>query len=464
LIAPAALDLAIEKTGGVLRDLLWAIRGAAQVARYQKVGQISVEAMRHSLDQLKTHYSQSVYSNIEGVSTADLYAKMKAIAEAPLGKAPVDDALQLLLYMQAVIEYNNRGWYDLHPLIARHCKKWGISMTWPGDQERQWELLLAELQDSERGLFTVLYDRPFTREALLRRLQTEFDRRGWRLVKITLAEDHLAPRLALALRELPAKAAVVRMEGVYLPRFRALNLEREALHALPTNILFVLSQEAHSGFLASAHDLVTWIAPPYTFALPETGVPDLPAPAAGTRQELTDRVQYLREQVQAALEDDRIEAAFSLLPTLADLYLAADMYDAAHQVYRALTLHYEQAADGRQAALFAQRRDVAQGWRILADLDAGRSLVSKDRAAVKRLLDDKLLVIRGDGNGLVAADEMGHEKPLSTQTLAILQALSERAATTLARPDIAWDSVFNFGAIKKQVPEPARSETGQSRK
>jgi hypothetical protein len=306
-------------------------------------------------------------------------------------------------------------------------------MAWPSDQERQWGLLLAELQDSDRSFLMVLYDRPFTREALLRRLQAEFDRRGWLLVKITLAEDRLAPRVAAVLRELPTKAAVVRMEGVYQPRFRALNLEREALHALPTNILFVISQEAHSGFLASAHDLVTWIAPPYSFALPETGVPDLPSPVAGVRPELADRIQYLREQVQAALEEDRLEAAFSLLPALADLYLAADMYDAAHQVYRALTLHYEQAADGRQAALFTQRRDVAHGWRILADLSAGRSLLPRDRAVMKGLLDDKLLVIRSDGHGFVAADEMGHEKPLSAQVLAILQALSERAATTTMR-------------------------------
>jgi hypothetical protein len=125
LIAPAALDLAIEKTGGVLRDFLWAIQRAAQVARYENADRISVEAMRYSLDQLKTNYSQSIYSSIEGVSTADLYAKMKAIAEAPMGKTPVDDALQLLLYSQAVIEYNGRGWYDLHPLMREALQEMG---------------------------------------------------------------------------------------------------------------------------------------------------------------------------------------------------------------------------------------------------------------------------------------------------------------------------------------------------
>ena len=125
LIESAALELAIEKTGGVLRDLLWAIQRAAQVARYEQADRISVTAMRYSLEQLKTRYSQSVYSRLEGVTTSDLYAKMKEIAEAPLGKAPVDDALQLLLYMQAVIEYNNRGWYDLHPLMREALQEMG---------------------------------------------------------------------------------------------------------------------------------------------------------------------------------------------------------------------------------------------------------------------------------------------------------------------------------------------------
>jgi len=73
-------------------------------------------------------------------------------------------------------------------------------MAWPSEQERQWGLFLAELRDSEHGLFTVLYDRPFTRDAILRRLQTEFDRREWRLVKTALPEGRLASHLAGVLR------------------------------------------------------------------------------------------------------------------------------------------------------------------------------------------------------------------------------------------------------------------------
>ncbi|MDQ1301444.1 MAG: hypothetical protein QG637_1365, partial [Chloroflexota bacterium] len=125
LISSEALNLAIEKTGGVLRDLLWAIQLASQVARYENVEQISAVAMRHSLDQLKKRYSQSVYSNTGRVDTAALYAKMTEIAQAPLGKAPMDEALQLLLYTQAVIEYNATGWYDLHPLMREALQEMG---------------------------------------------------------------------------------------------------------------------------------------------------------------------------------------------------------------------------------------------------------------------------------------------------------------------------------------------------
>ncbi len=123
LIEPQALDMAIEKTGGVLRDLLWAIQRASRTARHATVGRISVEAMRHSLDQLKNRYSQSVHGE-EEVSTEELYVKMEQIARAP-GRAPMDNALQLLLYARAVIEYNGQGWYDLHPLMREALQEMG---------------------------------------------------------------------------------------------------------------------------------------------------------------------------------------------------------------------------------------------------------------------------------------------------------------------------------------------------
>ncbi len=124
LIEPKALDMAIEKTGGVLRDLLWVLQRASRSARHIDADVISVEVMRHSLDQLKNRYSQSVYGG-EKVSTEALYTKMEQIARSPTRQTPMDDALQLLLYTQAVIEYNGRGWYDLHPLMHETLREMG---------------------------------------------------------------------------------------------------------------------------------------------------------------------------------------------------------------------------------------------------------------------------------------------------------------------------------------------------
>jgi hypothetical protein len=124
LVEPDALDMAIEKTGGVLRDLLWVIRQATLVAELGGEERISRRAMRHSLDELKKRYFQSVRGKGE-VETIALYERMKAIAKAPLGRMPVDETMQLLLYTRAVIEYNNIGWYDLHPLMRETLREMG---------------------------------------------------------------------------------------------------------------------------------------------------------------------------------------------------------------------------------------------------------------------------------------------------------------------------------------------------
>lgn len=125
LIDEEALDLAIEKTGGILRDLLRVIQHASEYARFAKDEKITVEAVRSSLDRLKTTYSTSVYGR-DGISTDDLYTKLREVKKAPNGRVPVDERLQLLLYTQAVIQYNGRGWYDLHPLMWEILQEMGM--------------------------------------------------------------------------------------------------------------------------------------------------------------------------------------------------------------------------------------------------------------------------------------------------------------------------------------------------
>jgi hypothetical protein len=124
LIDSDALNDAITKTGGILRDLLRVIQNASQIARYADERQITVGAVRSSLNRLKTFYSNSVYGRGD-VSTEDLYKKMVDVFHARHGRVPLDERLRLLLYAQAVIEYNGHGWYKLHPLMEEVLKEMG---------------------------------------------------------------------------------------------------------------------------------------------------------------------------------------------------------------------------------------------------------------------------------------------------------------------------------------------------
>lgn len=300
---------------------------------------------------------------------------------------------------------------------------------WPADQEKQWQIMVAELADAERGLYLATYDRPWTREALWRRLQAEATQRQWGARRISLGAERLASQVVAALAEIPLRLVAVRLDTVQQARWRALNLEREALHDLSVNVLFMIAQETYASFLNSAHDLITWIAPPYSFVLPEFGIPDLPPLSTHARSSLGDRIDYYRDQVRQMVERSQREEAFRLLPPLADLYMQSEMYGVAQQMYQALAVYYDQAADERQARLFIRRRDVAEGWRILADWNMSRVLSHADRAILQRLLDQRDFSVSKTENSYVISDDAGHARPVAVQFLAVLGALSEPVIT-----------------------------------
>jgi len=308
-------------------------------------------------------------------------------------------------------------------------------MSWPAELEKQWRLLLKNLETSSHGFFLIEYDRLFTRDALLHRLQTEFESRQWQFEEIALSDDHLPTRLAADLCELPCKAIVVRLDGATADHFGALNLARKALYDLPTNILFLTSQETHTRFLTSAHDLATWVHIPYSFALPETDIPKLPSLLPNIPNTLAERIRYYEDQIRRAVEQSDRQKAFRLLSPLADLYLDAAMYNTAYQIYQALATYYEQMTDERQAFLFSRRRDTAQSWGVLADLHDGNLLLPEDRIGLKKLLDDKILSVQKTSSGFAVVDEMGHSMsfPLPSPALAVLGALSDDVATEVVR-------------------------------
>jgi len=315
-------------------------------------------------------------------------------------------------------------------------------MPWSIEQEKDWQLLFADLAEASHGFFLIEYDRSLTREAILRRMQAEFDRRGWSLAKLPLAGGRFGARMENIVKESPAKATLVRLDRATPPQLQALNLARERLYALPTVLLFLTSKEAHTALLTSARDLVTWIAPPFQFALPEMDVPNLPPPVEQVSPDTATQIEYYREQVLLAMEADDRPKAFNHLPALADLYLGATMYEAAYQLYQTLERYHEALADERQVKLFARRADTAQGWRILTELESGR-LAANDRIFLERVLNTGLFSVQKSTGGDIIVDEMGYNRPLPARLLVTLQVLSEDV--TLGK----WDTLKLFQILSK---------------
>lgn len=147
-------------------------------------------------------------------------------------------------------------------------------MNWPPDLELRWQVFLTGIEHAIRGFYLLTYDSLATRAALLQRLQKDFARKGWRLSESILSPLQVMQTTAQAEKLNGYKAVVVDLDQTHYQDLRRLNLNREALYALPANIIFLASQETHARLLMDAHDLASWFTLPYRFTIgPETGKP-----------------------------------------------------------------------------------------------------------------------------------------------------------------------------------------------
>ncbi|MDY6852383.1 MAG: hypothetical protein SV487_09975, partial [Thermodesulfobacteriota bacterium] len=133
LIETDALDLAIKKTGGVLRHLFDAL-GFASMTADQPSGQeggrkekkIDKQAVRYGLNRVKNTLIQQISTTglpeeYRDIRTKDLYDCLKELAGKPQ-HLDSDLVTQVLLKSQAVLEYNGECWHGVHPLVAEHIK------------------------------------------------------------------------------------------------------------------------------------------------------------------------------------------------------------------------------------------------------------------------------------------------------------------------------------------------------
>lgn len=127
-LEPAAVKLAIEKTGGVLRHLFDALTTATMTAEYTKAADsdglpITEAHVRYGLDDLKkgllNRISAAFLSEEFGdITTDQLFERLYDFRDAK--RAESDPINLVLLQAHALIEYNGEGWHRVHPLVDEY--------------------------------------------------------------------------------------------------------------------------------------------------------------------------------------------------------------------------------------------------------------------------------------------------------------------------------------------------------
>jgi hypothetical protein len=129
LATPEAVDLAIDKTGGVLRHLFRTLEVAAdsavqQIEKGREETRLSKPDVRYGLNRLKTDLLRNLSvlnlpKDFEGIEASDLYDRLLEIHRRHRAAPVVSDKVNLLLLQaHALLEYNGEGWHRVHPLIA----------------------------------------------------------------------------------------------------------------------------------------------------------------------------------------------------------------------------------------------------------------------------------------------------------------------------------------------------------
>lgn len=127
LVQPDALDVLIEKSGGVLRDVfevLVVASGAAESLSEQgkQDAVITPDNVRYGLNRRKTEYARAITTidlpNDWQLTIKELYDKLRELQAGPVRVLPSEPATMVLLKARAIMEYNGEGWFALHPLVA----------------------------------------------------------------------------------------------------------------------------------------------------------------------------------------------------------------------------------------------------------------------------------------------------------------------------------------------------------
>ncbi|MGO8787176.1 MAG: hypothetical protein ACLQVL_07305 [Terriglobia bacterium] len=113
IIESKALDHAVEMSGGVVRELVRIIQGAASRALVAKANVIKFEHVEHAVDKLRMEYSYSL--------TRDEYIDiLRKVHDSKELRYPNEKPLLDLLHNLFILQYpNGPGWYGVNPIVHK---------------------------------------------------------------------------------------------------------------------------------------------------------------------------------------------------------------------------------------------------------------------------------------------------------------------------------------------------------
>ena len=115
LFDKGVLNMLIQYTGGLLDDLFCVIRVAAKRAKRRSSQTISMKDAEIALEELKTSLTRQIDSWDYGF-LAKMYEENKKL---------IEDKQKLMVMLQSsiVLEYSEKCWHNVHPLVVNFLKK-----------------------------------------------------------------------------------------------------------------------------------------------------------------------------------------------------------------------------------------------------------------------------------------------------------------------------------------------------
>ena len=146
----------------MLRDLFGMIEIAGTSAGFNRLSAVNGQSADYAFNRLKSKYLGTISIGDEkeaGITTDGLYKKLVEVCNAREKKFPLDKTMLILLSCLAVLEYNGKQWFDIHPAVKALLHEMGKI---PAEKEEgsllnpeELGILIHALKNKESGFYLV---------------------------------------------------------------------------------------------------------------------------------------------------------------------------------------------------------------------------------------------------------------------------------------------------------------------